>query len=75
MLSYAPNHLVSGQLVHWESNLSRLFAKVYAGLYNNENLENVDYWCLSNGAVELGADFGVPVNPAFEEALKSYMSK
>ncbi len=25
------------------------------------------------GAVELGADFGVPVNPAFEEALKSYM--
>ncbi len=47
---------------------------MYAGLYNNENLENVDYWwLLSNGAVELGADFGVPVNPAFEEALKSYM--
>ncbi len=74
MLSYAPNHLVSGQLVHWEAIYLDFFAKVYAGLYNNENLENVDYWwLLSNGAVELGADFGVPVNPAFEEALKSYM--
>lgn len=76
MLSYAPNHLVSGQLVHWEAIYLDFFAKVYAGLYNNENLENVDYWwLLSNGAVELGADFGVPVNPAFEEALKSYMVK
>ena len=74
MLSYAPNHLVSGQLVHWEAIYLDFFAKVYAGLYNNENLENVDYWwLLSNGAVELGADFGVPVNPVFEEALKSYM--
>jgi len=74
MLSFAPQTLVSGQLVHWEAIYLDFFAKVYAGLYNNTNLEKVDYWwLLGDGAVELGADFGVPINPAFEEALKGYV--
>jgi simple sugar transport system substrate-binding protein len=72
MYKFAPESVASGQLVHWEAIYLDFFAKVYAGLYNTKNLENVDYWwLLREGAVELGADFGMPVNPAFEEVLKS----
>ncbi|MGQ9623413.1 MAG: BMP family ABC transporter substrate-binding protein [Candidatus Caldatribacteriaceae bacterium] len=72
MYKFAPESVASGQLVHWEAIYLDFFAKVYAGLYNTENLENVDYWwLLREGAVELGADFSMPVNPAFEETLKS----
>ncbi len=72
MYKFAPESTASGQLVHWEAIYLDFFAKVYAGLYNAKNLENVDYWwLLKEGAVELGADFGMPINPVFEEALKS----
>ncbi|MEN3203027.1 MAG: BMP family ABC transporter substrate-binding protein [Atribacterota bacterium] len=72
MYKFAPDFVVSGQLVHWEAIYLDFFAKVYAGLYTSKNLENVDYWwLLREGAVELGADFGMPINPVFEERLKS----
>ncbi len=72
MYKFAPNFVASGQLVHWEAIYLDFFAKVYAGLYTSKNLENVDYWwLLREGAVELGADFGMPINPVFEEQLKS----
>jgi len=71
MLSYGPDVCVSGQLVHWEKIYEDIIAKVYAGAYNTTNLENVDYWwMLREGAVELGADFGVPINPKFIPVLK-----
>jgi len=71
MLSYGPDVVVSGQLVHWEKIYEDIIAKVYAGAYNTTNLENVDYWwMLREGAVELGADFGVPINPKFIPILK-----
>lgn len=72
MYKFAPDFVASGQLVHWEAIYLDFFAKVYAGLYTPKNLENVDYWwLLREGAVELGADFGMPINPVFEERLKS----
>lgn len=72
MYKFAPNFVASGQLVHWEAIYFDFFAKVYAGLYTPKNLENVDYWwLLREGAVELGADFGMPINPVFEDQLKS----
>jgi len=72
MLKYAPEACVSGQLVHWEVIYADIVTKVYTGVYNNTNLENVDYWwMLKEGAVELGCDFGVPINPKFEGKLKS----
>ena len=72
MLKFAPDHVVSGQLVHWGVIYKDFLAKVYAGLYTPKNLENVDYWwLLPQGAVELGADYGVPVNPKFVPALKA----
>lgn len=74
MYKFAPNFVASGQLVHWEAIYFDFFAKVYAGLYTPKNLENVDYWwLLREGAVELGADFGMPINPVFEDQLKSTM--
>jgi len=72
MLKFAPDHVVSGQLVHWGAIYKDFLAKVYAGLYTPKNLADVDYWwLLPQGAVELGADFGVPVNPKFAGRLKA----
>ena len=72
MQKFGPDSVVSGQLVHWEVLYQDILAKVYAGVYTPTNLENVDYWwMLKEGAVELGGDFGVPINPKFEDALKA----
>jgi len=72
MLKYGPDTVVSGQLVHWEVIYQDILMKVYLGIYNNTNLENVDYWwMLRENAVELGADFGVPINPKFVPELKN----
>ncbi len=72
MLKFAPDYVVSGQLVHWGVIYKDFLAKVYAGLYTPKNLEDVDYWwLLPQKAVELGADYGVPVNPKFVPALKA----
>lgn len=72
MLQFGTDVAVSGQLVHWEVIYEDILSKVYAGAYNTTNLEDVDYWwMLKEGAVELGADFGVPINPNFKNALKS----
>ncbi|HDN80840.1 MAG: BMP family ABC transporter substrate-binding protein [Chloroflexi bacterium] len=76
MLKYGPHSAVSGQLVHWEKIYEDILTKIYIGVYTNENLENVDYWwMLREGAVELGADFGVPINPEFEDDLKAVKVK
>lgn len=72
MLKYGPDVVVSGQLVRWEVIYADILAKIYAGVYNTTNLRNVDYWwLLSEGAVELGADFRVPINPKFIPILKN----
>jgi len=72
MLKYGPNTVVSGQIVHWEVIYKDILMKIYLGIYNNTNLENVDYWwMLREGAVELGCDYGVPINPKFVDKLKS----
>jgi len=71
MQKFGPDSVVSGQLVHWGVIYEDILAKIYAGAYTNTNLENVDYWwMLKEGACELGGDFGVPINPKFEPALK-----
>ncbi len=71
MLSYGPDVVVSGQLVHWGKIYEDILAKVYSGVYNTTNLEKVDYWwMLREGAVELGADYGVPINEKFIPILK-----
>jgi len=72
MLKYGPDVCVSGQLVRWEVIYQDILMKIYLGIYNTTNLQNVDYWwLLKEGAVELGCDFGVPINPKFESILKS----
>jgi len=64
MLKFAPNHVVSGQIVHWEVIYTDFLKKVKEGVYTAKNLENVDYfWLLQHKAVEMGADYGVPINP------------
>ncbi|MCR4404397.1 MAG: BMP family ABC transporter substrate-binding protein [Candidatus Acetothermia bacterium] len=71
MFDFAPDYVVSGQIVHWEKFYLDFLAKVYAGMYNTTNLQDVDYWgLLREGAVEAGAKPGMLINPKFEGALK-----
>lgn len=71
MQQFGPDSCVSGQLVRWEVLYEDILAKIYAGAYTTANLEDVDYWwMLKEGAAELGGEFGVPINPKFESALK-----
>jgi len=70
MYDFAPDYVVSGQIVHWEKFYLDFLAKVYAGYYTSKNLQDVDYWgLLREGAVEVGAKPGMLINPKFEEAL------
>jgi simple sugar transport system substrate-binding protein len=72
MHDFAPQHVVSGQLVHWEKIYVDFLTKVHAGTYTPKNLQDVDYWwLLAEGAVELGGTPGVPINPVFEAPLKA----
>jgi simple sugar transport system substrate-binding protein len=72
MQKFAPQHTVSGQLVHWDKIYIDFLSKVNAGKYTATNLQNVDYWwLLSEGAVELGGEFAVPVNPAYRARLQA----
>lgn len=73
MYDFAPDYVVSGQLVHWEAIYLDFLQKVHDGIYTNENLEHVDYWwLLSQKAVEVGAKPGMMINPVFEDDLTAY---
>ncbi len=72
MQKFAPKHVISGQLVHWEKIYVDFLTKVHEGKYTTQNLSNVDYWwLLAEGGVELGGEFGVPINPAFTAKLQA----
>ncbi len=79
MAQFGPNSMISGQLVNWGILYEDILTKIYLGIYTTKNLENVDYWGLLSGgpnlgapaSVELGGDFGVPINPIFEDELKA----
>ena len=72
MYRYAPDYVVSGQLAHWDKIYIDFLKKVHDGSYTAKNLANVDYWDLLNsGAVELGAQGGMPINPKWVPALKA----
>ena len=72
MQKFAPKNVISGQLVDWGKIYIDFVKKVQAGTYTNKNLENVDYWwLLSEKAVELGGEFGQPINTEFVAALKA----
>ena len=81
MAQYGPTSMVSGQLVNWGVIYEDILTKIYLGIYTTENMENVDYWGLLSGgmnlgapsSVELGGEFGVPINPVFEDDLKAVM--
>jgi simple sugar transport system substrate-binding protein len=72
MYKFGPDAVVSGQLVHWEKIYIDFMKKVVAGTYNKTSLQNVDYWwLLREGAVELGAQDGMAINPKFQARLKA----
>lgn len=72
MGDFGPDASVSGQLINWGVIYEDILMKAYLGVYNNTNLINVDYWwLLREGAVDLGAWVDKPINPKFEDELKS----
>src|SRR6185295_9887062 len=71
MYRFAPDYAVSGQLVHWEKIYIDFLSKVRDGTYGPGKLKDVDYWwLLKEGAVEMGAQPGMPINPKYVGALK-----
>ncbi len=76
MHQLAPDYVVSGQLVHWETIYHDFLTKVHRGEYTPKNLQNVDYWwLLADKAVELGGQPKLPVNPVYGPKLKAVMVK
>ncbi|MEZ4632200.1 MAG: BMP family ABC transporter substrate-binding protein [Deinococcales bacterium] len=74
MLQFAPEHVVSGQLVNWETLYIDFLSKVKSGIYTAENLADVDYFdLLADNAVAVGAEPGLIINPVFEADLKAAM--
>jgi simple sugar transport system substrate-binding protein len=72
MLNFSPDTVVSGQLCHWDVIYTDFVSKVLSGEYNSTNLQDLDYVALlSDGGLEVGADAGMPINPAYEAALKA----
>ena len=72
MFEFAPEYVVSGQLVHWDEIYRDFLTKVRDGTYTAENLEEVDYWwLLADDAVEMAASEEVAINPEYEEALRA----
>jgi simple sugar transport system substrate-binding protein len=71
MYRFSPDYVVSGQLVHWEKIYIDFLSKVHDGTYAPGKLQDVDYWwLLREGAVELGTQPGMPINPRWVDALK-----
>jgi len=67
MLPFSPETVVSGHLVNWDAILIDVVAKILDGTYQAGNLADVDYfWGLAEGAVEVGAEPGMIINPLFD---------
>lgn len=72
MVEFAPEYVVSGQIVHWDTIYIDIVEKVLDGTYTSTNLEDVDYfWLLEQGAVEMGAAAGVPIAEGFIDELQA----
>ena len=71
MATFAPETLASGQLVHWGVLTTDILSKVMDGTYTADNLEDVDYWLMAEGAVEAGVEPGVVVHPDYVERLRA----
>jgi len=67
MQKFGPDSCVSGQLVHWEKLYEDILMRAYLGVWDNRDY----WWMLKEGAVELGGEFGVPINPKFIPELKA----
>lgn len=67
MQSFGPDTCVSGQLVRWDVLYEEILMRLYLGVWDNRDY----YYLLAQGAVELGGEYGVPVNPKFKEELEA----
>ncbi|MEM6430171.1 MAG: BMP family ABC transporter substrate-binding protein [Deinococcota bacterium] len=74
MLQFAPDHVISGQIVNWEIIYIDFLQKVRDGVYTPETMADVDYFYkMDTDAVAAGATEEIIVNPVFDEALQSTM--
>lgn len=74
MLPYAPDTIASGQLVHWDVLNTAILKNIMDGTYTTTNLEDVDlFWLMAEGAVEVGAEPGMVINPVYADRLRGVM--
>src|ERR1043166_48611 len=72
MKQFAPESVVSGQLMDWTPLYEEIVTKIHSGALTSKNLQDVDYWWLMHdGVAHVGTKFGEPINPKFVEPLKA----
>lgn len=70
MQKFGPDVTVSGQLVRWEVLYEKILADYRSGALPKD-LSGYDLWgLLRDKAVELGGEFGVPINPKVVSKMK-----
>jgi simple sugar transport system substrate-binding protein len=70
--TFGPTSTISGQLIHWDILYSDILNAIHNGTYTNTNLANVDLlYFFKEGAIELGGEFGKPINAPFVNDLKA----
>lgn len=72
MYNFAPDYVVSGQMINWHRIYKDFLDRVKSGQLNATNLQKVSYWhLLSSQSVEMGAKEGMLINPKYIPLLKS----
>lgn len=70
--TFGPNSVISGQLIHWEVMYDDILNSIHNGTYTTSNLANEDLlYFFQEGAIELGGEPGVAINPLFVNDLKA----
>jgi len=74
MTQFAPDAILTGQLVRWGPMYGDILINVHEGFYTPHNLADVDYWDLmASGNAVLGTDFETPINPKWVPDLEAKM--
>ncbi len=67
MQKFGPETVVSGQLCDWGIMYEEILRRLYTNTWDNRDY----WWLMKEGAVELGGEWGVPINPKFVDGLKA----
>jgi simple sugar transport system substrate-binding protein len=69
--TFGPESTISGQLIHWDVMYDEILTKIHDGNYTTSNLADVDLlYFFEEKAIELGGEFGDPINAPYVDDLQ-----